>query len=26
MSLEIIESCINCWACEPLCPTEAIRV
>lgn len=26
MSLAIIESCINCWACEPLCPTEAIHV
>ncbi len=26
MSLEIVESCINCWACEPLCPTEAIHV
>ncbi len=26
MSLQIIESCINCWACQPLCPTEAIHV
>ena len=24
MSLEIIESCVNCYACEPLCPNEAI--
>ena len=24
MSLEIIESCVNCWACEPLCPNQAI--
>lgn len=24
MSLEIIESCVNCWACLPLCPNEAI--
>ena len=21
---EIIESCVNCWACEPLCPSQAI--
>ncbi len=25
MSLEIIESCINCWACEPQCPGNAIH-
>ncbi len=25
MPLEIVESCINCWACEPLCPAEAIH-
>lgn len=25
MALEIIESCVNCWACEPLCPSKAIR-
>jgi len=24
MALEIIESCVNCWACEPLCPSQAI--
>jgi len=24
MALEIIETCVNCWACEPLCPNEAI--
>lgn len=24
MALRIIESCVNCWACEPLCPSEAI--
>lgn len=24
MSLEIIESCVNCWACLPLCPNDAI--
>lgn len=24
MSLSIIESCVNCWACEPVCPSEAI--
>jgi len=24
MSLSIIESCVNCYACEPLCPSEAI--
>ncbi len=24
MSLSIIESCVNCWACEPLCPSNAI--
>jgi ferredoxin len=25
MAYEIIESCINCWACEPLCPSQAIH-
>ena len=24
MSFEIIESCVNCYACEPLCPNQAI--
>ncbi len=24
MAVEIIEGCVNCWACEPLCPNQAI--
>lgn len=24
MSLEIVESCVNCWACVDVCPSEAI--
>lgn len=24
MSLKIIETCVNCHACEPLCPSHAI--
>lgn len=24
MSLKIIETCVNCWACEPLCPNGAV--
>jgi ferredoxin len=24
MAYEIIQSCVNCWACEPLCPSKAI--
>ena len=24
MALEIVESCVNCWACLPLCPSKAI--
>ena len=24
MALKIIESCVNCFACEPLCPSKAI--
>ena len=24
MAYKIIESCVNCWACEPLCPSDAI--
>ena len=26
MAYEIIESCVNCWACEPLCPSKAIFI
>jgi ferredoxin len=24
MSLSIIESCVSCFACEPVCPNDAI--
>lgn len=24
MSLKIIDSCVNCWACAPVCPSDAI--
>ena len=24
MALKILDSCVNCWACQPLCPSEAI--
>lgn len=24
MAFEITESCVNCWACEALCPSDAI--
>lgn len=24
MAFTIVESCVNCWACEPLCPSQAI--
>lgn len=24
MALEIVASCVNCWACQPLCPNDAI--
>ncbi|MBU1666678.1 MAG: 4Fe-4S binding protein [Gammaproteobacteria bacterium] len=24
MAYEIIETCVNCYACEPLCPNQAI--
>ncbi|MCX8017772.1 MAG: ferredoxin [Rhodocyclaceae bacterium] len=24
MALEIVASCVNCWACQPLCPSQAI--
>lgn len=26
MAFRIVDSCVNCWACEPLCPSAAIRV
>lgn len=25
MALRITASCVNCWACAPLCPSDAIR-
>ena len=25
MALRIMENCVNCWACQPLCPSDAIR-
>ena len=25
MAYQIINSCVNCWACEPLCPSGAIH-
>lgn len=24
MALQIVDGCVNCWACEPLCPSKAI--
>lgn len=24
MALEIVESCVNCWACYDVCPSDAI--
>ena len=24
MAFQIIEGCVNCWACAPLCPSQAI--
>ena len=24
MTFRITEGCVNCWACEPLCPSRAI--
>ena len=26
MAMKIVEECINCGACEPVCPTEAIHI
>lgn len=26
MAYAIIETCVNCWACEPLCPSAAISL
>lgn len=25
MALKIVDACVNCWACEPLCPNGAIH-
>ncbi len=24
MAFQIIEGCVNCWACESVCPSEAV--
>jgi len=24
MAVKIVESCVNCFACEPVCPSKAI--
>ena len=24
MAFQIIDGCVNCWACEPLCPSQSI--
>jgi len=24
MAFKIVTECINCWACQPVCPTQAI--
>ena len=24
MAFKIIDGCVNCWACAPLCPSQAI--
>lgn len=24
MAFKIVQGCVNCWACEPLCPSNAI--
>jgi ferredoxin len=26
MAYKIIEGCVNCWACEPVCPSQAIHL
>ncbi|GAB3386625.1 4Fe-4S dicluster domain-containing protein [Azotobacter armeniacus] len=26
MALKIVESCVNCWACVDVCPSEAISL
>lgn len=26
MAYEIVASCVNCWACEALCPSDAIAI
>jgi len=26
MSLSIVDSCVNCFACEPVCPSQAIAI
>ena len=25
MALKIVAGCINCWACEPVCPNAAVQ-
>lgn len=25
MAYQISDGCVNCWACEPLCPSQAIQ-
>ena len=25
MAYQIVACCVNCWACEPLCPSRAIH-
>ena len=25
MAYQITDGCVNCWACEPLCPSQAIQ-
>ena len=26
MAFKILDSCINCWACESVCPSQAITI